>query len=420
MNKTATAHSFFLKAAVAVMLVQSFVVSHVIKGLVLSYVFIALQFGKDILLRPHQPGTLSILINFVKFMILFAGLQVISQFLNAVLPPVFHNELTLISFEPLTAVLFRKSLFTQSVYMAVSVLFFLYLFRYLKDTDDVAGIIRVAKIGLVVYVVYGFVEFLGFMFTGLNLDFISNRITGEDFHYGLFQTVQMGGLTLQRMKSLAGEPSMFAYSVIPFVVLFYYLKDRIYILLTVALLLSTATTGLLGLVTFLLIEIIFRFKKSFKLILASGAVLAVITALFYDIIISFVEFSTDKIAGGHMSTIQRLSEFTNHTGFFLQSDPGHILFGYGFGYARSTDLLATLLFNSGLVGLILFTTFFIYPFARMNLDSDYRKGLLTAVVVLLVVMFASVTEPYYLHIWFLAALAWYEYYRDMRAKYGLP
>ena len=408
MKRTISKIPFLLKASIGTMLVQSFVISNVIKGLVFSYLFILIQFAWDLVANLRRETTQRILGGVIKFLAVFGAVQIIIQFINAVINPYFGG-LILISPEAPGVYLFRASLFTQSIYLFACVVFFLYLYNYLKVEGSAERLLKIAKIGIIIYVCYGFYEFIGYQITGRNLDFLSNRVTGEDHIIGYFQRVVVGDMMLQRMKSLAGEPSMFAYSMLPFVILFYHLKDRIYLLFLVALILSTATTAALGLVFFIIVELVL-FRKSLKFVLILGGILAAGTVLFYEIMSDLYGFTFSKFMIANMSSIDRFEKLTTHLSYFINSDILHIIFGYGFGYVRSTDGIATMLINTGLAGTFAFVAFLTYPIFKIRLNTDYRRGLAAAVIVLILLIFISVPEFYYIHIWFLAALLWYEYF----------
>jgi len=113
-----------------------------------------------------------------------------------------------------------------------------------------------------------------------------------------------------------------------------------------------------------------------------------------------------------VSGINRFENLYNSLAFFFNSDVSHFLFGYGFGYIRSVDGFSTLLVNIGLVGFLAYTAFFTYPLTKLKYDSDYKKGLLVSNIVLMMMTYISVTEFYCFHIWFLAALTWYEFLKE--------
>lgn len=406
----------FLIAALLTMLIQSFVVSTLIKGLVLSYVFMLLQLGKDsfaIFLRRLEVNVFPALLIFT---LGFAAWQLLGQFGNALFPPSFVQlpARVLVSPEDPAQSLFRLSLLTQSLYLFTSVIFFLYLVNYLRLPGHVERILRLARLGVILFVAYGFLEFAGFLLAGRSLDFISNRITGVDSHFGTFQTISLGGVTIERMKSLAGEPSMFAFSVVPFFILAYYLKDRIRWLYLTAALLSTSTTALLGLALFGAIEAV-AFRRFFKVALGVAVIFLIIVIAFPQAVGGFYDVTLKKLSLQDASGIDRYDNFSASVSFFLGADVWHQLFGHGFGYIRSTDGFSTLLVNTGAIGFLVFVFFFLYPVCRFRYDTPYRRGLASANIVIFVLIMISVPEFYYFHVWFFAALSWHEYFLIRKA-----
>lgn len=395
------------------MLIQSFVVSNVVKGLVLSYVFILMQFVKDSIGVFLNRKQINVFRAFGIFLFVFVTWQLLAQLLNAVYVPSFEN-LVLISPEEPSVALFRKSMFTQSLYLFTSVIFFLYVYKYFQEHRDTEAILRIVKISVIVYVAYGFVELLAYAITGQNIDIISNRITGEDFEYGVFQVLKLGGIWVMRMKSLAGFPSMFALSILPFFIFYYYRKDKIYILFLLSLFFSTSTTAIFGLLIFVLFEV-FIFRKLFSLIYVALAVVAVYLLVDTTLVIDFLQYNLDKLArseDGVRSGMFRYEHYVNALRFFIESDVFHMLFGHGFGYIRATNGITNLLVNTGILGATAYCTFFIYPLTKLTYDSGYKKGLLVSNVVMLFSLLTSCPEFFYLHIWFFAALSWYECHRE--------
>ena len=404
----------FLKAAIVTMLIQSFVVSNVTKGLLLQYLLILIHVSSDSMSALAGMLRINIFRPLALFVIVFLTLQLLIQFLNSIYTPDFYG-LVMVSSEPSNVSLFRKSLFTQSIYLLTSVIFFLYMLKWLSLKELSKQVHKLTKIGLIIFVGYGFYEFVGYLVFGTSIDFLSNRITGEDFQYGLFQTLNIGGLIIMRMKSLAGEPSMFAYSLLPFFTLYYYQRERICFFILAALLLSTSTTAFIGLLLFILLDTLL-FKKSIKLLSVVAGGLLLVTYLFRDIIVDVYEFTFSKFALEHNSGLMRFGFFKDTINYWADSDMFHILFGYGFGYVRSTDGISTLLFNTGLVGTIAFLLFFLYPVIKTESNSGYRKGIHSGIIISIVTILVSVSEFYYLHIWLFAAMAWAEYFKSIRNR----
>ncbi|MBI5265702.1 MAG: hypothetical protein HY851_00570, partial [candidate division Zixibacteria bacterium] len=239
------------KLAIITMLVQSVVVSTVVKGLVPSFLLVLAQFSLDssatMVGRPRR----SVVRPLVLFLVIFAAWQSISQMLNVFWPPNYNHALFMVSPEDPSVVLLRRSLFTQSIYLVTCVIFYLYMRGHLMRHDNPEQLLRLARIGALVFVAYGFYEVIGYAVLHQNVDFLSNRITGNEGNsYSKFQRFALGAFELVRMKSLASESSMFAFSLLPFLVMFWYQKDRAWFPIVVAIVVSTSTTAVLGLVTF--------------------------------------------------------------------------------------------------------------------------------------------------------------------------
>lgn len=406
-----------IKIALATLLIQTFVVSNIVKGLIISYVCILLHFAKDSLHVFIDKKQINIFPTFLIFLCGFVAWQLLSQLLNVLYMPTFETlpPWEMVSYEGLTVSLFRKSMFTQSAYLITCVIFFLYIYRYLIIFDDSRQLMKIVRGGLIFFIAFGFYEVIGYALTGHKVDFISNRLVGEGWKYGLYQILELGGISFQRMKSLSGEPSMFAFSVIPFGILFYYLKDKLYIILLVAVILTSSTTAVLGIFLFILIEALF-FRKMFRLVSIILFFTIVLALIDFQILSAFYNVTIDKLTLQHASGLTRYFNFISALTLFLNADIFHMALGHGFGYIRSTDGFSTLLVNTGFLGLTAYCAFFLYPLFKLKYNSEYRKGLLVATVISIVLIMVSVPEFYYFHIWFFAALVWYEYYKEKSLK----
>ncbi len=406
-----------IKIALATLLIQSFVVSNVIKGLIISYVCILLHFLKDTLHVFIDKKQINIFPTFLIFFFGFVSWQILSQLLNVLYMPTFETlpHWVMVSYESTSVSLFRKSMFTQSAYLITCVIFFLYIYRYLIIFDESKQLIKIVRGGLIFFIAFGFYDVIGYALTGFNVDFISNRLVGEGWQYGLHQVLTLGGITFQRMKSLSGEPSMFAFSAVPFGVLFYYLKDKLYIILLFTAVLTASTTAMLGILLFILIEALF-FKKMFRLISIILLITIGLALIDFQMLTAFYDTTISKFTLQHASGLTRYINFISSVTLFLSADIFHMAFGHGFGYIRSTDGFSTLLVNTGVLGLTSYCLFFLYPLFKMKYNSEYRKGIMVATVVSIFLIMVSVPEFYYFHVWFFAALAWYEYYKDKNQK----
>ena len=405
----------FFRLSILTMLIQAVVVSTAIKGLVPAFLLVLLQFGFDTTGQFLGRSARSPFRPLIYFLVIFAAWQGISQLANAFWTPNLHNA-QLVSPEDAYSVLLRKSLFTQTLYLITSVLFFLYLRNHLIEHDSRDRLLKLARIGVLIFVAYGFYEVIGYAVTGHNVDFLSNRVTGnQGGSYSNFQRLALGGIELVRMKSLASEASMFTFSLLPFMILYLYLKDKAWIPLLIAIVVSTSTTAYLGLATFFVAEMMLfgRWKRfAIAVSLVAVAWLYLQTTALGDMI----GFILDKAMGENTSGATRSALFANSMDIFANGSFVQQLFGHGFGYIRSTDGFATLLVNVGVLGMLAYVAFSLYPFFKMPWNTEYRKALLLGTITTIVTGFVSVSEFYFFHTWFFTALAWHELYIEKKSK----
>jgi hypothetical protein len=308
----------------------------------------------------------------------------------------------------------RKSLFTQTIYLAAVVLYASYVYIFYKPSWQ-----QWLLASATVFAIYGIYEVIYFIVTGQPGDFISNRAFGSDFRNSegsaadgslsgsAFQLLDIHGFQMQRLKSLTGEPSMYALSMFPFWVYFNATSKRrlpVWII-GASLIMSTSSTALIGYVVYLLIRIR---KLSFHPIkfLVGVLILCVVAFVARDYIADlFQQIVLDKLDGRNVSGSER-------SGFFLASmnmwEGGSIanqLFGIGFGYIRSTDLFSTLLVNTGLVGTVLVSALILYPAFKLDWSAE-GMALRQCCVVTWVMMMISVPEFSYLAPWTFIAIAY--------------
>jgi hypothetical protein len=204
------------------------------------------------------------------WLILFCG----SQFGHLVSNRVGFGDLSLIRPED-TRVLFRPAMFTQTLYLGACIciaLFFRFFFR--------EEWMRYVLWGAWFLALYGIYEWIFFFVFGRSGDFIANRMYGD--HPGSWsQTIQVGPLTLLRIKSTFGEPSWFSAAVIPYFLLALHYKRK---LLSAALLFcivfSTSTSAFIAFTFALVLYGVFRRKINASLLLA-GLLFAGAFALLY-------------------------------------------------------------------------------------------------------------------------------------------
>lgn len=382
--------------------IQSFVPLATLKGVLFANLFLLMQIFYDSLFRKKFIN--NVFISFSVFLFFFLLWQLIVQ-VGYVFNFSIPDDLVFISRDD--GMMMRSSLLTQSFYLFSSVVFFIYLYYVFKNKIISAHKVnKFVKAGLVFYVFYGFYEWFFFLLTGSNGDVFSNRITGDDFNYGLYQNITLAGFNFMRLKSLAGEPSMLAYTLVPFFIYYYYLKDKFWVFILFALLLSTSSTAFLGIFIFLLFDLIF-IRKALGFLLAGALIFFVIYIAFYDVINDLIMINKTKMAMEDQSGGERSEFFLNHFNAWLDSNFLHFLLGHGWGYVRSTDLLSTLLYNTGLVGFLFVTLFFFYPAYKVFSRSAEHYALSSVLVAIYIMEMVSVSEPYYFHVWYFLALAYF-------------
>ena len=389
--------------------IQSFVITNAVKGLTLFNVGMIMYATFNVFyLKKFSRLFFPFFILFLCYVAFFSFQHLLLLFFPS--PSIIFSQAIFVSSEINSDLLFRRSFFTQSLYLFLAVFFFYHLLiNIMKNNAD--RIIKVAFFSILVFVLYGFFEFFYYFLTGEKADFISNRITGDDFSFGAFQYFNIGGVNIMRMKSLAGEPSMFAFCVVPFFILSIYLNYRWYSIgFLIALFLSTSSTAILGLILYLSLEILFGKNRIRKIILAF-LIICLIGLFSYEFISALYETSMNKISLLNLSGIDRFDNFINHIVLWKESNFGQQLFGYGFGYFRSTDGLSTLLVNIGFIGLAIYCLFFLLPYFLIQKKTSYHKGLYISNFVILILILVSVPEFYTPHIWFFNALLWGEYLR---------
>ncbi len=299
----------------------------------------------------------------------------------------------------------RQSLFTQSLYLAAVVLYgvFMYVF-YRKGWD------RWLMAGAVLMASFGILECAWFAATGSYLDVISNRDFSDDTvfeTYQKFQEFDIAGHALLRMKGLTGEPSMYAFSILPF-----WVYARVACrspwparILGLSLILTMSTTAFLGFVCVVAMRMR-RVRVDALRALLALLVLVVLAYLLRDQLLDFYQHGIlDKFQGQNDSGAERTAHFLASVHYWESLPLLGQLFGVGFGYIRSTDMAGTLLVNNGIVGVLLFTFVFLYPVLRLD-NSERSAALSQCLVAVYVMMMVSVPEFSYLAPWGFVAMAY--------------
>lgn len=315
------------------------------------------------------------------------------------------------------SIVLRRTLVTQSLYLLAAACTFVFVRMFYRPSWD-----RYLLTGATLLALYGIYEVAFFAATGTSGDFLTNRTFGGGWWTGsYFQTIAIGPLVMQRLKSLTGEPSMYAFTVLPFWIYCIHMH-RVWLgsLLLLTLLLTTSTTAVLGLVLYVLFRLL-RYGPRDRFALGS-LVVGLLVAL---AVLTGSEFASDafkKVLAAKLSLqtdsgLARFQSFRDGMDAFFAAPVMTQLFGFGFGYARSTDMLSTIFINIGAVGFVATVIAFFYP--AFALGSGYRNdGLRAALMVVFATMMISVPEFSYLSTWLFLAIAYRQL--DIEAASAAP
>lgn len=304
---------------------------------------------------------------------------------------------------------FRLSIFTQTLYLVPGLILFTLAKYFYNEKWD-----KYTRIGILIFCLYGLYEFVYYLIFKTNGDFISNRNFGEHNTVLLgMQPMTIGSFTFLRVNSLALEPSMFAFTVIPFWIYFQGTKHKFAtFLIGLALFLSASTTFFVVLALYGIYKI-FNNKNKFLLLMA--ILLGVLGALiFWDQLYGFIEKTIlSKIYLSNESGTQRFGNFESTLSYFSHLNFLNLFFGIGFGVIRSTDFFSTILLNMGIVGLLTFTFIFMYPIFKLK-NNERNNRIKFALFAIFITMMISVPEFSFLSIWFFLGIAYNQIIRDKK------
>ena len=291
----------------------------------------------------------------------------------------------------------RITIFTQGLYLISGYFTFILFASYYNPSWD-----RFVIAGGVILATVGVSEWFYFLLTGNDFSFVSNRTFGEgnEGSGSLVQIITVMGRSVLRLKSLTGEPSMYALTAFPYMV-FCFARRRfllgLYLLVT--LLLSTSTAALLGFLVFGLMVVFFYTEGlASKLMHFILLILCFVglTVFFKDILVKMV---LEKLMLENVSGADRFFNFQINTEYWLKSHMLIKMFGIGWGTIRSTDMAMTLLVNTGLFGLIAWLYFFMKPSIKVKRSDPTAFVLNLGMITVLSMLLAAVSEYSYLTTW---------------------
>lgn len=379
--------------------ISSWVISPSIKGSLISYLFAFLS--PLVIICFRQDIVKEYILDIVKIALVLLFFALMSQLSN-VLINIKLDSLILINPGEYDNKVFRTSLITQSIYLIPVILTFLYVKHLYKPSWD-----KWIIYGGLVFVLYGFYKWLGFLLTGTDIDFLTNRTFGDsDAVQYQYQGMVVAGMLLQRFQSLAGEPSMFAFTILPYFIFAIHRKANIFIIafMCLSILLSTSTTAYLGLSVYI-IYILINSKKGkifFKVLIG----LIIISLILYGFFSEYINEVVNNVIFNKMdsqSGMARSSDFGENINYFLDLDVMHSLFGIGFGYMRSGDLFTTLLVNTGILGILSFAYFYLKDF-KLKVCNFIDLGNNSILLVLFIISMVAVSEFSYLSFWLFVAI----------------
>lgn len=379
--------------------ISSWVISPSIKGSLISYLFAFLS--PLVIIFFRQDIVKEYILDIVKIVLVLLFFALMSQLAN-VLFNVNISNLFLLSLGDFDDKIFRSSLITQSMYLIPVILTFLYVKHLYKPSWD-----KWIIYGGLVFVLYGFYKWLGFLLTGTDIDFLTNRTFGVgDTVLYQYQGVSIAGLNMQRFQSLTGEPSMFAFTILPYFIFAIHRKANIFIIavMALAILLSTSSTAYLGLLIYILYILLNskNGKTFFKVLIG----LIIISLILYGIFSEYINDVMNNVILNKMdsqSGMERSSDFYGNINYFLDLDVMHNLFGIGFGYMRSGDLFTTLLVNTGILGILSFAYFYLKDFC-LKVHNFIDLGNNSILLVLFIISMIAVSEFSYLSFWLFVAI----------------
>ena len=298
-------------------------------------------------------------------------------------------------------VLLRPALFTQTLYLSACVciaLFFRFFFR-----EEWMRYVFWGAWFLALYGIYEWLFFLVFKEPG---DFIANRMYGD--HPGSWsQTMQLGPLTLLRIKSTFGEPSWFSAGVIPYLLLALEYRRK---LLSAALLFctifSTSTSAFLAFSFAIILYGVLKRKLTVSLVTATLLFAGAFAALYFLFPGTFHEMFAAKFRGENLSGQGRFAHAAATTDAASTLTLLNRLFGIGFGYHYGGVFFAILM-NTGWIGLMVYCYAFLKPAFLLR---SYGLGLPLKVCMLtfFLLFYISVSELFLPTTWMFLGLAYWQ------------
>jgi len=389
--------------------ISSFLVFPSIQGLTPATVVIAIIFVTSIYLD------FSVFKKIIKFILIFIAYYTISQIIL-----LYNGGYDINSFEYYinyyrnsivdtilisndNNYIFRFASATQFLYLLVGYILFVF---FQKNFDSKYN--KIIFFSSYFLFLYGMYLFLFYLITGECSDPLSNRTFGNfssissECSYG-YQTININGIELHRIKSFTSEPSMYVLTALPYTLFAYFHKKyTLFLLGFISLILTFSTTFyiIFTLLFILIIFIRFNFLTSILfLIIGLLVVFAIFNNELFDLLI-YNKFNLSSLSG-----VQRFSAFVTSLNFFGSLPLLSQIFGIGFGTIRSADLFSTFLVNIGILGVAIYMYLFLRPIFFKNSSVEFI-AIKFCVLSELLVLLTSVSEFSYLTSWFFLGVAY--------------
>lgn len=400
---------FFSNLLILLIPISSFLVFPSLQGSTPAALVIAIIFATSIYLD------FSVFKKIIKFILIFIVYYAISQII------LFYNsgyDINLVEYsidydgnhiEDTILIsndnnyIFRFSSATQFLYLLVGYILFVF-FR--KNFDSKYN--KIIFFSSYFLFLYGIYLFFYYLITGECSDPLSNRAFGNfsellsECSYG-YQTININGIELHRIKSFTGEPSMYVLTALPYTLFAYFNKKYMLFLMgLISLILTFSTTFyiIFSLLFVLIIFIRFNFFQSIIFLIIGLLVgFAIINNELFNLFI-YNKFNLSSLSG-----IQRFSAFVTSLNFFESLPFLSQIFGIGFGTIRSSDLFSTFLVNIGVLGVTIYMYFFLKPIFFKNSSLEFI-AIKFCILSELLVLLTSVPEFSYLTSWFFLGLAY--------------
>jgi hypothetical protein len=338
---------------------------------------------------------------FTGFWIFFFGASQLGNYMGTLQS---FEYLNLIKPE-ISGILFRKTLFTQSLYFLACVSIFLY-YKYIFPKEH----LKYLKICCWVFLTYGFYEWTFYLLFGQSGDFIANRKMEEaiegSWSGSWLQTYNLMGLTIMRFKSTFGEPSFFSLTCVPFFFVYLILENQLLAgLLFLALVLTISTSAYLGVLAGLVALLILRPSLDQRSLVILGVLL---TAFIVALSIYWVDSELwnsifgAKFSGEIESGAKRIEQKYYYDRAYEALTPWQKTFGVGQGYSYNSVLIANLV-NFGYLGSLFFFFLFLMPFIK---NFRTMNAWHFAAMIICFLYIVNVAELYQPTTWAIVGLAW--------------